>query len=380
VWGRISVLAPAELVYDFDGDGGDDLLFQRTSDNNLFVYNGEGGLQHLFAVKPPVEALGDLNGDGIVDVVTRSGVDRVQTFTAAQPGIFVDFGPRTDQATVALADFDGDGGQDILFQRNDGALFVYNGEGGLQYNFGVKPTLEAVGDIDGDGKADIIVRFATDRVSAFTSTSGGILVDYGPRAGQELIALGDFDGDGGLDLLFQRTSDGLLLAIDGNGGLQHNFGLVANGGVLGVGDIDGDGQDDIIVDTGSSVVAMSSAAGGVAATFALAPDLELVAMADFDGDGSDELLFQRASDGLTGVFDGDGSLQYSFGIKPTNIEMVGDLNNDGAVDVVFRTAADRVQAYTTQVGGILTDFGPRAGQDLIGALPDLLDLGFSAII
>ena len=107
------------------------------------------------------------------------------------PGVLVNYGLRTDQELLAVADFDGDGGDDLLLQlQTNGATFVLNGEGGFQQGFGQHPIggIEMVGDFDGNGKHDILVRLATDVVISLGGDASGVQQSYGVRTDQALLA------------------------------------------------------------------------------------------------------------------------------------------------------------------------------------------------
>ena len=377
-------LVPSLMIphpYDFDGDGGDDLLFHNQITTGAYVINGDGGFQHGFGQFPlgGIEAQGDLDGDGTQDIVVRFGDDAMRSYFGDASGVLAGYGTRTDQSLLALADFDGDGGDDLLFQRgSDGAVYVIDGDGGHQQGFGLQPSggVEAVGDFDGNGTQDILVRLADGVVRSFNGGASGALTSYGGRTGQELIAVADFDGNGTDDLLLQRQSDGATVVVSGTGGFQFNFGLRPVGGIEGVGDVNGDGVLDIVVRLGNdALLAYDGNAPGVLVNYGLRTDQELLAVADFDGDGGDDLLLQLQTNGATFVLNGEGGFQQGFGQHPIGgIEMVGDFDGNGKHDILVRLATDVVISLGGDASGVQQSYGVRTDQALLADTDEWLNM------
>ncbi|MEM7754549.1 MAG: VCBS repeat-containing protein, partial [Planctomycetota bacterium] len=164
---------------DYDGDGDVDIFVSSTAAERAYVLFNDGNANFLsgpvFSIGRGVEQVvaGDLNGDGIDDVVIqaeKSFVNGVRgavqvllsngdgTFTAHDLGV-----PSVD--TVGLGDFNGDGALDIAAARDgtdDVSIFRGNGDGTFQDRMVVDAGRNshgylATGDLNNDGFDDIVV-------------------------------------------------------------------------------------------------------------------------------------------------------------------------------------------------------------------------------
>src|SRR5439155_311483 len=156
----------------------------------------------------PSVALGDIDGDGSLDLVGNS------TLYLNRGGRFADLpawtGPPEYTASVALGDIDGDGRLDLVRGNARIGTTLYLNIGGT---FASAPswtgpsewvTSVALGDIDGDGDLDLVL--ATEYAGArLYLNSGGTFGSSRAWGGQgeftASVALGDADGDGDLDLV-----------------------------------------------------------------------------------------------------------------------------------------------------------------------------------
>ncbi len=256
---------------DFDGDGALDVLL-GSWDVSASVWWNDGRGTFTKGVFPSVTGcfafgVGDLNGDARPDIyVGTVTADRVilnagnRTFTATRQ--FLGNGPT---AGVALGDMDGDGDLDVVAAGWDevGRVWANDGAG----NFTQLCQIDAVtlhvhgaalADVDGDGDLDAFFAIA-GRISGrsvWLNDGTGRLTPAGYDLGTDLqqgIAVADLDLDGDLDIALAIGAGGTPLPSrvwlgreDGfvDSGLRMGEGFA--GGVA-AGDLDGDGDEDLFI-------------------------------------------------------------------------------------------------------------------------------------
>lgn len=270
------------IVTGTDAGGGPNLRVFDADTNeerfSFFVYSPAftGGVR---------VATGDVNGDGIQDIITAAGPGggpHVRVFdgaTGAQiPGTlgsFFVYAPNVASGVfVAAGDVNGDGRDDIVTAAGAGGgphVKVFSGVDGsvlweffaydVTYTGGVTV---AVGDVDGDGKADIITGTGPNggpHLKVFSSATHAEMYSffaYAPTfTGGLWVAAGDANGDGKADIFIGAGQTGgphVRVLSGANLAVLHNFFAYAptfTGGIrVAAGDLDGDGLADIITGAG----------------------------------------------------------------------------------------------------------------------------------
>ena len=226
-------------------------------------------------------ATGDVNGDGIPDLITGAGPDssHVKAFSGDNLALIRSFlafpGATTGGVYVAAGDLNGDGKDEIFVSAGEGSLpkvRVFDGASGNMLNEfsayadsflgGVRV---AAGDVNNDGKADIITGTAsiTTNVKVFSGANYQqfqSFLAFGPNlAGGVFVAAGPINNDTAADLIV-ATGEGVagqVRVYNGlNGATLHDFFAYAvnfTGGVrVAAGDVNGDGTSDIVTGTGGS--------------------------------------------------------------------------------------------------------------------------------
>ncbi len=352
---------------DVNGDGTPDIAVGAHNNGNgagqVQVFSGaDGSLIHgltgLAAGDFYGRALGsgDVDADGRADLIigaygndtTATGAGMVEVVTGASGAVLYRFygdagGDSLGKAVSGAGDVNGDGHADIIAGAptaggNTGYARVYSGiDGGVFHTFSgngsgeqVGFAVAGIGDINGDGKDDLLV--GAPGVSGNGTLSGqatvyngldgsAIHVLDGPEPyssfGQSVAGLGDVSGDNvpdfavgapnysgltpnaGRVIVYSGADGGVLFTLDGTAA-SDQFGI----SVAGAGDINGDGIRDLIVGAPGNDDAGASA--GQARVFSGADGTPLVNI-----------------DGLA-PYDGLGR----------SVAGIGDVNGDGFADLV----------------------------------------------
>ena len=235
-------LADEEVrLMDVDGDGRIDLQATKDGLAGYFPQSFDGGWSEEsfqpYDVVPtvplddPSTSLVDLNGDGVTDAIQSGQLptffenDPETGWSEARPGRSSEF-PNVDFADerVRLADMNGDGLLDIVLVHDGSVSYWPNyghGRWGKKHRMADSPRLPHeydpsrlyLGDVDGDGAADLVL-IGADEVRLWLNQSGngwsdGIEIDGTPPvATRDAVRLVDLYGQGISGVFWGPVSDG----------------------------------------------------------------------------------------------------------------------------------------------------------------------------
>jgi len=221
---------------DVDGDGDTDILTATSADNAITLWDNLGGSPPMFEPRSLTRAgqapwsvkAADVNGDGDLDVVYAAlGSGRIglllnegDSFTEVEvapgvdPGSTDALGVARAAIDIAVGDFDGDGRADIAsVSAHDDKVAWYINQGGTPLFF-----QEVVISEDPDGPIRIVVNTVTP-TGPTPQCPGGTAVPAtvtiqnplsGPVNGASSVATADLDRDGDLDLAVTGVLDGTV--------------------------------------------------------------------------------------------------------------------------------------------------------------------------
>jgi hypothetical protein len=305
-----------------------------------------------------VVALGDLDGDGKLDFAASNlfSVDHGNVGgSGGNPGAGGDPGRGGTTGSGGTSGTENPGSVSVFLSGENHAL-------PHDYLAGFLPGSLAIGDLNGDGKADLATVNYRD-VSVMFNDGGGNLsapVSFSTGTAPAWVALGDMNGDGKTDMVVaNRGGDQAGTSIAGDVAVLLNMGsgtfVAANypaGGspvAVALADLDGDGRVDIAAASGTGVSVLINAGNGNVgppASFGAGTNPAAIAVGDLNGDGRPDIAVANPSIGGASVLLNLGgyfaaavnySVRQSFSGAGYSVA-IGDLNGDGKPDLASTTS------------------------------------------
>jgi hypothetical protein len=379
-------------VGDFDADGDIDLAAGNSWEVNVF--RNDGGVAFPLATTLPwvqgghgasmyegnMLVAGDFDGDGRTDLAhlgrsnagtSEPGYVRIEIGRSTGAGMSFQtlLTPLTTGGRAILAgDLDADGRDDVVLLGSSSARWFSSGPGAVLTERGTA-TLPAdlrcggIGDVDGDGLADLVVASETGEevawqrnLGAFTFAAPLVRASGGRARG---LAWFDGDRDGSVEVLL-ACQYGVPLVTHELDGTAPEFPVFAAGpatAALQVGDLDGDGLRDfasLATNAPALVATWRTAPGGATRTRIDVPIGGVVSdllVVDVDADGASDLVTVhtgapqrfslRRADGAGGFL---APVEFA---APTGARLVraADVEPDGTLDLIVFTNQFTARLY-----------------------------------
>jgi outer membrane protein assembly factor BamB len=348
------------VIGDIDGDSKSEVvicLYERS----VVAVSGEDGSQvwsydSVGIMWPSFAAIGDIDSDRAPEVVfTWSEAGFVYALNG-EDGSFLwrYFINEWISTSPVLEDIDDDGRLEVIVGCN--GLYAINGEdGSLAWRYGTTWFGDAaVGDIDGDGKPEVIGGHLDSLVHAINGEDGSFLWSYA-TGGPVVFAptLADVDADSALEVIF-GSYDSLVYALNAEDG-SYLWSRATGNAVKSspaVGDIEGDGILEVLL-ISDSVYALGADDGSrLWASSTQATEYVSPVLGDIDGDSLLEVII--AGDAVYALNGEDGSCLWihAAAAPPHATPALGDIDGDGEVEMIIASGWYGVQALDSEGTGV----------------------------
>jgi len=282
---------------DIDGDGLIDIITANSTGNSVSILRN-------------TSTSTSISFDAKIDITTAAGA------TSITAGDFDNDG-KIDIATANKTS------NSVSVFKNTSTLGSISFATKQDFTTGTNPNSIAVGDIDGDGKIEIAVAnkisLGSGSISVFKNTSSAGSISFAAKqdftAGSDAasIAMGDLDGDGKLDIITQNWNPGTASTFRNTSNsttisfVRLDVNVFGSGYCLVLADTNGDGKvDGVATHTTTSIIGNlqnNSTVGAIAmagtAGFATGSNPQGLAVADVDGDGLPD--FVCANNGASSI-------------------------------------------------------------------------------
>lgn len=302
-WTQPYDTAQSMKAIDLTGDGQDDLFIQNTQ--NITVYDGSGNTQFSFDYSSPATTLGDINGDGIDDIIvyyvgTGMSVDVISKGQQSTLATVLDIGFPSRVAVINFAS-----GPEIILADNSGGILALSTDGQPLWN-------TQLGSEESRGLDNTVIN------------------------GQQYLSAANHDGS--------------LAVFDGNGQTiwQDNPGQIRR---MRAYDLNGDGQGEIITGGEDGQLLIWNAADGSREfSRSLGQAVSEVREVELNGEPSTREFVVGGKDGGVWAYSFDGSTAnqlWSGSMSDKVTEIAGlDINGDGKEEAVLGDDSGEVAIFT----------------------------------
>jgi hypothetical protein len=353
--GPIAYGSDAIAIGDTDGDGNNEIVLTHRDHNGAYWYVlKESSLGYLPVHFSPLLSyrelvsqlmVADVNGDGKNEIIAAFHGGTIRFYNGQTYEEIYTQSTKFTYPRFLLDDVDGNGRLELIVDEGgelhafepmtSNQLWTVQGGGVLLANVDDDPALEiigtgtvidgatrirewdyperfgflnwiAAGDLNGNGRDEIIGTLGYGKISIFDATTQTIVGEVAAPGWIRSVAAFDVNGNGRAEILYGDDYNGAVHCVDGV--TLNEIWSIPNPGSsvlsIALGDVDNDGADDLLWS------ALVPGIGGNSANFFVAdPDsgtikwrnrvsngpLGAVTVGDVDGDGRDDILMVTAS-------------------------------------------------------------------------------------
>ncbi|MEN6407451.1 MAG: leishmanolysin-related zinc metalloendopeptidase [Thermoguttaceae bacterium] len=248
---------------DFDGDGYDDdvviALHGYGTCLRLNYADSTSSWKLLTGLEAKNLVAGDVNGDGVDELTGDFGVDAkkfqwglLQYTTANSKWVWLN---KNSPTTVAIADIDSNGQDDLLVSFKGYGTFTQMNNGAWAYLHGTAASSITVADMDGDGRSnDIVVDFDSSGLWVRYNANNSSTAKWARLSTKNATAIAAADANSdGKDEVFADfgASSGICEYAVASGAWSKISSNVSNG-TMTVADVNADGKKDVVVSLAAS--------------------------------------------------------------------------------------------------------------------------------
>jgi hypothetical protein len=345
--GNLSIARGVVIENAIGGNGADTII--GNSANNMI--SGHLGADTL---------TGGAGSDTFLDTEAGHNGDTIMDFSAGDEIVFSDATPGAFTFSLSGTTLTYTGGSLTLSSVPSGHLVATaTANGAVQLSIAQHAVRD---DFNGDGRSDVLWQNDSGAIFDFLSAANGGFTNNGGNSsvnltlGWHVAGSGDLNGDGRADLLL-RNDNGAIFDLLGtaSGGFINNgdasfVNVATSWHVAGIGDFNGDGRDDILWrnDSGAAFDMLGTSLGGVTnngdlSSISVDNSWHVGGTGDFNGDGRNDILWRNDNGAIfdmlgtsTGGFTSNGDNSFVSIDNSWHVASIGDFNGDGRADVLWR--------------------------------------------
>ena len=384
-WEAVGKGGTGVAIGDLEGDGPPEIVVNATVGHILDAVHRVEKWGYLGGFGPSMD-VGDVDGDGKAEIAFVAGWDGISVFDADTQTVKWHLST-FDPYRAKIGDVNGDGvGEVLLGDGQWGAVHAYRGSDGTELGsvqnpehgvFGI-----ATGDCDGDGVIEVVWGAGLSSSGKDALMVGDVLTGTLKWNGQDLdgpfrVAAGDLDGDGTMDIVSASAST--------NSGYNGGIAMVFNGRTrqlewstppttwafasnvaVTVGQLDDDPALELLVAGGSYNALLTSYDGATHEVEWTSPaigqgSLVKVSAKDVDGDGKDEIIAAMSDQRMYVLAGASNIIKWQSTVLNGYIQdfSTGDANGDGVLDLAVLTSTNlylfRTDTWAQTVAVPMTD-------------------------